>query len=590
MAGGNVHRNGRVRGPWVDFRLGYQPAFDGLRGIGVTIIVLYHGAILYQGRTHPSFLPGAQMWLELFFVQSGFLITSFVLEEWHRTGEVRLRRFYLRRAARLAPALLAVAAFSAVALLTFSPFKGLDQPWWELGAAVAYVENWVAAFGVTDYPFYMGHTWSLGIEQQFYLVAPLLVLLLVAGSRSLRRPLPLLVAGAVASAVWMAVLASRTVEPVELQRPYYGTDSRAQGLLIGVALAFALHSGVWLRGTRTQGAVAAVWGHLGFVVMVWVAFSADIREKDLFYGTFLLCAVAVAGILSEVIAHPRGPMARSLSFRPFRWTGARAYGLYLWHWPIVMVVGQYTDWGEFETIAAEVAVSFAVAALSYQVLERPIMRRVGRPPPPGGGAATGRRPRSLSTLSGRVSCCSPTQAWLRPRGLKRRKPRHSVPSRLAQRTTEISCQPSRRQVGHIALEDVPGPPSERLLSPDVGRACAVRLVTIVAEQHVARGSRFLEAGKEPGVATTGVPVQPVRPVRDRVSTKGIDRIRLGLPRQRRTEDVGCRRIPDATEPDPHVEGPHRACVDRGVRKPRDHTEDELDVDHPSCVGPSEQLL
>ena len=247
MAGGKVHRSGRLRGPWVDFRLGYQPAFDGLRGIGVTIIVLYHGAILYQGQTHPSLLPGAQMWLELFFVQSGFLITSFVLEEWHRTGEVRLRRFYLRRAARLAPALLAVAAFSAVALLTFSAFKGLDQPWWELGAAVAYVENWVAAFGVTDYPFYMGHTWSLGIEQQFYLVAPLLVLLLVAGSRSLRRPVPLLVAGSAASAVWMAVLASRTVEAVELQRPYYGTDTRAQGLLIGVALAFALHSGLWLR-------------------------------------------------------------------------------------------------------------------------------------------------------------------------------------------------------------------------------------------------------------------------------------------------------------------------------------------------------
>ena len=134
MAGGGLFRHARVREHWVDFRLGYQPAFDGLRGIGVTTFILYHGIITYEGTNRSWFLPGAYLWLELFFVQSGFLITSLLLDEWYRTGEVRLRNFYARRALRLLPALFAVVLFAVAAMVSFGEYGDLQGAWLEVWA------------------------------------------------------------------------------------------------------------------------------------------------------------------------------------------------------------------------------------------------------------------------------------------------------------------------------------------------------------------------------------------------------------------------------------------------------------------------
>jgi peptidoglycan/LPS O-acetylase OafA/YrhL len=363
-----------VREGWVDFRLGYQPAFDGLRGLGVTTFILYHCIIAFEGTNRSWFLPGAYLWLELFFVQSGFLISSLLLDEWHRTGEVRLLNFYARRAVRLFPALFALALFSVIALLTFSRYKGLDQAWSEIGASLLYVQNWTAAFGAYDFPYYMSHTWSLSIEEQFYLVAPVGILVLVSWQRSLRRSIPFILAGALVSAVWMGVMASRTFHPLHLQRLYYGTDTRAQALLIGVALAFLVHSGWWLRSER-QARIARVWGLTGMAILVVLLFTADIRSEPMYYGFFLLCSTSVAGILSELVQHPDGGLARALSWKPFQTAGEMTYGLYIWHWPVILVIAQYTSWPEFPTIAVQVVAGFLVAAASYRWLERPLLVR-----------------------------------------------------------------------------------------------------------------------------------------------------------------------------------------------------------------------
>jgi peptidoglycan/LPS O-acetylase OafA/YrhL len=376
MAGGSLLARARTRNDWVDFRLGYQPAFDGLRGLGVTTFVIYHAIISFEATNSSWFFPGAYLWLELFFVQSGFLITSLLLDEWHRTGEVRLRNFYARRALRLFPALAAVALVSAFALLTFSEHKGESQAWIELGASLAYVQNWLAAFGVYDFPYYLSHAWSLSIEEQFYLVAPIGIIVLVVWQRSLRRAIPFLLLGAVVSAVGMGYLASRTFHPLHLQRLYYGTDTRAQGLLIGVALAFAIHSGLWLR-TERHARIARVWGLIGTAVMVVLLFTADIRSKPMYYGLFLLCSTSVAGILSELLRHPEGRLARGLSSKPLQGAGEMTYGIYLWHWPVLMIVAQYTSWPEFPTIATQVVITFLVAAVSFRWLERPILVRYG---------------------------------------------------------------------------------------------------------------------------------------------------------------------------------------------------------------------
>lgn len=374
MAGGGLFTGDRWRGGWVDFRLGYQPGFDGLRGLGVTTFVLYHCIISFEATNESWFLPGAYLWLELFFVQSGFLITSLLLDEWHRTGEVRLRNFYARRALRLLPALLAAVLVTAVALLTFSEYRGISATWTEVWASLVYVQNWVLALEVTPIPFYLSHTWSLSIEEQFYLVAPVGIILLVTWQRSLRRALPIVLVGAGASALWMAIMASRTVHPLDLGRLYFGTDTRAQGLLIGVALAFAIHSGLWLR-TDGHARAARVWGSVGAVVMLVLLFTADMRETFTFYGVFLLCSLSTAGMLSEILSHPEGRLARGLSWKPLQAFGEMTYGIYLWHWPIILIVGQFTTWPEVPTIAFQVVVSLLVATVSYRWLERPILRR-----------------------------------------------------------------------------------------------------------------------------------------------------------------------------------------------------------------------
>ncbi len=239
-------------------------------------------------------------------MQSGFLITSLLLDEWYRTGEVRLRNFYARRALRLLPALFAVVLFAVAAMLTFGQYGDLREAWLEVWGALFYVQNWLGAFGVTKVPFYLSHVWSLSIEEQFYLVAPVGIVVLLFWQRSLRRAIPLILVGVVASAVWMGVMASRTFHPLHLQRLYYGTDTRAQALLIGVALAFAVHSGVWLRTVR-HDRIAKVWGLVGMAVLVVLLFTADIRSKPMYFGFFLVCSVSVAGILSELVRHPAGP-------------------------------------------------------------------------------------------------------------------------------------------------------------------------------------------------------------------------------------------------------------------------------------------
>jgi peptidoglycan/LPS O-acetylase OafA/YrhL len=374
MAGGGLFGRDPSRGGWVDFRLGYQPAFDGLRGLGVTSFVLYHCVISFEASNESWFLPGAYLWLELFFVQSGFLITSLLLDEWYRTGEVRLGNFYARRALRLLPALFTVALVVVVFLLTFAMYRNVDGVWTEVWASLLYVQNWFLAFGYYVLPSYLSHVWSLSIEEQFYLIAPLGIVALVTWRRSLRRGLPFILAGALASAVWMGLMASRTFHPLHLQRLYFGTDTRAQGLLIGVALAFAIHSGLWLR-TAKHARIASVWGALGAVVMLVLLFTADMRETFSFYGVFLLCSTSTAGMLSEIISHPEGRLARSLSSKALQAAGEMTYGIYLWHWPVILIVKQYTSWPEVPTIAAQVLLSLLVATASYRWIERPILLR-----------------------------------------------------------------------------------------------------------------------------------------------------------------------------------------------------------------------
>jgi peptidoglycan/LPS O-acetylase OafA/YrhL/lysophospholipase L1-like esterase len=353
-------------------RLRHMPALDGMRALAVAAVLLYHGDV--------SWAQGGYLGVDAFFVLSGFLITGLLVSEWHSSGRIALAAFWARRARRLLPALfLVLAAVAAYAAVIAAPTE-LENLRRDGLSALAYVANWGQIASHQSYfetfaaPSPLRHTWSLAIEEQFYLVWPLLVFGVLRWRRGSLRSLAA-VTGAllVASAVWMMVLYRPGVDP---SRVYYGTDTRAQSLLMGALLALLLARRRRPFGERATRALhgaailAALW--LGWI---WVHTSE--RSGWLYRGGFTLCAVLVAIVIASVTRRDRGPLGALLSLRPFRWVGEVSYGLYLWHWPLyVFISEQRTGLQGTPLLAARLAATFAVATASFYLVERPIRRGV----------------------------------------------------------------------------------------------------------------------------------------------------------------------------------------------------------------------
>jgi peptidoglycan/LPS O-acetylase OafA/YrhL len=353
--------------------LPYMPSLDGVRAVAVFGVMVFHGGL--------SFLPGGFFGVDAFFVLSGFLITSLLVTEWLGKREIALRAFWARRARRLLPALVllivAVATFArfAVAPGTYSGLR-LDSL-----ATFFYVANWhfiVSGqnyFVATGAPSPLLHTWTLSIEEQFYIVWPLVVLGVVRCSRTLKPLLVVAVAGAVASAVEMAVLFHPQTDPT---RVYFGTDTHAQCLLVGAALAVAIamwrRRGVEVVTSRRAQRVLALVGLVGVGCCAWAWGRLAYTNPFVFRGGILLVALAVGAVIASVVLSPSGIVARALALAPLRFLGRISYGLYLWHFPIdVMVITHarvgLTGWPLF---LVRSAVTIAAATVSFYVVERPI--------------------------------------------------------------------------------------------------------------------------------------------------------------------------------------------------------------------------
>ncbi len=355
-------------------RIRYMPSLDGVRALAVAAVLLYHGDV--------SWARGGYLGVDAFFVLSGFLITSLLVSEWHSSGRIALAAFWARRARRLLPALFLVLAAVAVYAVVVAAPTELENLRREGLSALAYVANWGQIASHQSYfetfaaPSPLRHTWSLAIEEQFYLVWPLLVFGVLRWRRGSLRALAA-VTGVllVASAVWMVVLYRPDIDP---SRAYYGTDTRAQSLLMGALLALLLarrRQSLGETATRAlHGAaiVAALW--LGWI---WVHTSE--RSGWLYRGGFTLCALLVAIVIASVTRRNGGPLGALLSLHPFRWVGEVSYGLYLWHWPLYVVISeQRTGLQGASLLTARLVATFAVATASFYLVERPIRRGVLR--------------------------------------------------------------------------------------------------------------------------------------------------------------------------------------------------------------------
>ena len=366
--------------------LPYAAGLDGLRALAVIAVVVYHAGL--------GWLRGGFLGVEVFFVISGYLITSLLLGEWDRWGSIDLKAFWMRRARRLLPALFAMlfAVLTYAVLFLPQEVAGLRK---DVLAATFYVTNWYLILDQKSYfeavgrPSLLQHLWSLAIEEQFYLLWPVVFLTTM---RRWSRWLALLVVLAVAAAstTLMAFLYSPEVDP---SRIYYGTDTRATGLLAGVALALVWRP--WLQQGRANRLASAALDAVGLAAILGiVAFCVLVGQYDpfLYQGGFALLALATAAAIATVV-HPASHLGDwFLGRQPLRWIGLRSYSIYLWHWPVFMLTRPHLDvtLDGLPLLALRLAATAAFAEMSYRFIEAPIR-----------GGALGRAWTSLRASQGR---------------------------------------------------------------------------------------------------------------------------------------------------------------------------------------------
>ncbi len=366
VAGGTAPATTGSRVPGESFRLGQRPALDGLRGVSVLLVVAFHATGFLVPQFFGRFVPGGFIGVDSFFVLSGFLITSLLLEEQARAGRISFRGFYGRRARRLLPALIVMlAGFVVYTVMQGDPMG----PWWPaIGLIALFGANLAPLFGVL-LPFDLDATWTLGIEEQFYLFWPAV---LVVFCRLRRRILAVLLVLAVFG-VALASLVAFQLHPAN--NGFIEREARLNGLLVGAAIGYALHHG-W-RAPR--------WVRLAAVPAVALVAATVVTTTTtaswLIDGGFTAIDIAIGVIILAVI-DGRGILARLLSCPPLRYCGLVSYAAYLWHMLIFIAVARALP---AHSTAERLVLGFGILALvsvtSRYLVELPFTKRRRSPVP-----------------------------------------------------------------------------------------------------------------------------------------------------------------------------------------------------------------
>ncbi len=370
--------SGLLRGPGLlrepGLLRGHLKALDGLRGLAVLAVLAYHAGLRWA--------PGGLLGVDVFFVLSGFLITSLLVSEWNRTGTIGLGSFWGRRARRLLPALFVLLAGVAAYAWFVAGSDELHRIRLDALSSLGYVANWRFVASSQGYFAHTGvqspllHTWSLAVEEQFYVIWPIVSVLVLRrfGVRALGR---LAGWGALASAGLMAFLYHSGASSSRL---YYGTDTRAQALLVGAFLAVA---GSKLADRPRAVGRGDTWpwvfpalGVAGMGLLAWAWTQVGGESPLLYQGGFLLVALATAAVILASALQPRGVLARALSWGPLAYVGRISYGLYLYHWPLFLWLDHArTGLSGNELLLARLGATAAISVASFHLLESPIRAR-----------------------------------------------------------------------------------------------------------------------------------------------------------------------------------------------------------------------
>ncbi len=349
-------------------KLGYRPELDGLRGISILLVYLHH---LY----HPI-MPGGFFGVDIFFVLSGFLITSLLVEEWNREGSISLKDFYIRRGLRLMPALvLLIIIMGGFAIIFLDKGKALNT-YQGIWLTLSYASNWLYAFGHFSASNPLGITWSLAIEEQFYLTWPLLLGLALKFKLGRRWILYLL-------ALTIAIIPLNRKILVEqganVFRVYYATDTRADALLTGCFVGLLVSWNLLAHRKRFEISIKSL-AAIAVIFLGYMVSTASWTDLMLYlYGGYTLVSLSIALPLIVLIVWPPKAALLVLKFPPLVWIGRISYGLYLWHWPVREFIYQKkivpASAAQLMTV---VILSLSFTALSYYFVEKPFLRRKKR--------------------------------------------------------------------------------------------------------------------------------------------------------------------------------------------------------------------
>ena len=350
----------------------YIPAIDGLRAIAVLAVMLYHLGF--------AWIPGGFLGVDLFFVISGYVITRLLLDSIARSGGLDLRAFYKARMRRLLPPLAFMMITTAIFIGVWAPETARrfasDSPFAFMGAM-----NWWLVFRHTDYfdsiarPPLLQHTWSLGVEAQFYLVWPLILLLVLRYLGKNKIPgAALLIAAISGIALLVVSFQVDAANSSQISHVYFGTDTHSIGLFLGAALAVS-----WIPqnlkvdvNRRAQDFIDGI-GVLGFVGILAVFLFIDETDPTLYKLAFPLAGLFGCAIITSIV-HPASRFAPVLSSKVAVWIGERSYSIYLWHWVVFQVTRPAVDLegSAWALSALRILIVFALADISLRFVELPI--------------------------------------------------------------------------------------------------------------------------------------------------------------------------------------------------------------------------